>query len=602
MGSLPQECGVYLFKNGRGEVIYVGKAVDIQKRVKSHFAGRNFSPFKEDMVAEIQGIDYLLTTTEHEALLLEEELIKTHQPRYNLRLKDDKSYPYIRIGIGETFPPIGFARRTTTREGLYFGPFTNAKKVREGIKLLRTLFLLRGCEIPESRFPLQRPCIDHEFRLCSAPCVGRISSRMYRENLERAVDFLNGDYESVITWLEGEMWKMADALDFESAARYRDHLEATRKIASRYRLVLPQPDDVDFLEAVCEENLGVVVVLRVRKGRLIGSESFVVESQALERVSLLRRFVEDFYFSHFSLPSRVCVDLEEVSSLNTLQDVLGLRISIASPLNRFEEEILEVAEENARKNLEVEREKKRKKEMWSEMVLEELRAVIGLGTLPKLIEGMDISTFQGDEAVGVVVSFREGVPYKKRYRKFLIRETDYPNDYEMLREVVQRYFNDLKRSSSPLPDLLLVDGGLGQLHVTTSTLRELGISLPVLALAKEWEEIYIPDQGEPLRLPPQSEVLQLLQRIRNEAHRFAITFHRLRRNKKLFSSVLLEVKGIGPERRRKLLSSYDTLLDILQVSPQEVSKNLRIPLPAVVDLQERLKEVAKLGISRDSEK
>lgn len=552
------------------------------------------------MVTEIKGIDYLLTSTEHEALLLEEELIKTYQPRYNLRLKDDKSYPYIRIGMNTAFPPIGFARKKTSREGLYFGPFTSAKKVREGIKLLRTLFLLRGCEIPENRFPLKRPCIDYEFRLCSAPCVGRISSEMYRENLGRAIDFLNGDYESVIGWLESEMWRVADALDFESAARYRDHLEATKKIASRYRLVLPQPDDVDFLEAVCEGNIGVVVVLRVRKGRLIGSESFVVESNTTERVSLLRRFIEDFYFSHFSLPLRVCIPLDEVNSLNSLQADLGLHVTLGSPVNLFEEEILEIAAENARKNLEVEKEKKKKKEMWSEMVLEELRNTIGLHKLPNLIEGMDISTFQGDEAVGVVVSFRQGVPYKKRYRKFIIRETDYPNDYEMLQEVVRRYFKDLERSSSPLPDLLLVDGGIGQLHVATSTLQELGIPVPVIALAKEWEEIYIPGKDCPLRLPPQSEVLQLLQRIRNESHRFAITFHRLRRNKKLFSSILLDVKGIGPERRRKLLSSYDNLMDILRIPPEEISKNLRIPLHAVIELQKRLGEGTKGGISRHS--
>ncbi|MCX7667814.1 MAG: excinuclease ABC subunit UvrC, partial [Atribacterota bacterium] len=321
-----------------------------------------------------------------------------------------------------------------------------------------------------------------------------------------------------------------------------------------------------------------------------------VESNTTERASLLRRFVEDFYFSHFSLPPRVCVHLDEVTFLNTLQAELGLRIVISAPSNLFEEEILEIAAENAQKNLEIEKEKKKKKEMWSEMVLEELRNTIGLSKLPNLIEGMDISTFQGDEAVGVVVSFRQGVPHKKRYRKFIIRETDYPNDYEMLREVVRRYFKDLERSSLPLPDLLLVDGGAGQLHVATSVLQELRVPVPVIALAKEWEEIYIPGRDDPLRLPPQSEVLQLLQRIRNEAHRFAITFHRLRRNKKLFSSVLLEVKGIGPERRRKLLSNYDNLADILRVPPEEISKNLRIPLDAVVDLQKRLGEVVRNGI------
>lgn len=240
--------------------------------------------------------------------------------------------------------------------------------------------------------------------------------------------------------------------------------------------------------------------------------------------------------------------------------------------------------------------------MWSEKVLEELQAVVALDKLPHLIDGMDVSTFQGDEAVGVVVSFHQGKPYKKRYRKFIIRKTHYPNDYEMLREVVQRYVRDLKKSSLPLPDLLLVDGGIGQLNTVFSALEELGVSVPVISLAKEWEEIYTKDGNAPLRLPARSEVLQLLQRIRNEAHRFAITFHRLRRNKKLFSSMLSEVAGIGPERRRKLLSSYDSLLEILKVAPEEISKNLRIPLPVVLNLQGRLREVFQDGVSGNSQK
>ncbi|MGC8777131.1 MAG: UvrB/UvrC motif-containing protein, partial [Candidatus Caldatribacteriaceae bacterium] len=395
--------------------------------------------------------------------------------------------------------------------------------------------------------------------------------------------------------LESEMWRAADVLDFELATRYRDHLEATRKIATRYRLVLSQPEDIDFIEAVCGHNLGVVVVLRVRKGRLVGSESFTVENAAEERTTLLKGFIEDFYLSHFSLPSRVCVHLDEVVSLNHLRADLDLGVILSLPSSISEEEILQVALENAQRNLEVEVEKIKKKEMWSERVLEEMREVIGLENLPHLIEGMDISTFQGDEAVGVVVSFRQGTPYKKRYRKFIIRETDYPNDYAMLREVVRRYFKDLTKSSSSLPDLLLVDGGIGQLNITISALKELGISVPVISLAKEWEEIYVSDRSIPLRLPARSEVLQLLQRVRNEAHRFAIAFHRFRRNKKLFSSMLTDIEGIGPERRRKLLSHYDNLLDILGVPPEEISKNLHIPLPIVVNLQKRLKEAFKDG-------
>ncbi|MGQ9473201.1 MAG: GIY-YIG nuclease family protein, partial [Candidatus Caldatribacteriaceae bacterium] len=258
LSVLPQKCGVYLFRNSQGEIIYVGKAINIQKRVKSHFTHRDLSPFRKEMLEETKVINYLLTTDEHEALMLEEELIKAHKPQYNLRSKDDKSYPYIRVSAQGTFPSITFSRKRMGKEGYYFGPFTNTKKVREGIKILRTLFLLRSCEIPESRFPLQRPCIEYNLRLCSAPCVGYISQEAYHTNLEKALDFLNGNYDSVMKWLEEEMWKAANVLDFETAAFYRNRLEAAKEIATRYRLVLPQPDDVDFLEAACGNTLSVV--------------------------------------------------------------------------------------------------------------------------------------------------------------------------------------------------------------------------------------------------------------------------------------------------------------------------------------------------------
>lgn len=599
---LPQKCGVYLFRNSQGEIIYVGKAINIQKRVKSHFTHRDLSPFRKDMLEETKVVNYLLTADEHEALMLEEELIKAYKPQYNLRLKDDKSYPYIRVSIQGAFPSITFSRKKMGKEGYYFGPFTNAKKVREGIKILRTLFLLRGCEIPESRFPLQRPCIEYNLRLCSAPCIGRISQEAYHKNLEKALDFLNGNYDSVTKWLEEEMWKAANVLDFETAAFYRNHLKAAKEIATRYRLVLPQAEDVDFLEATCGDTLSVVAVVRVRRGKLVGSESFIVESKIKERVTLLKSFIEDFYLPYFSLPKRVCVHLDEVTSLNYLQADLGLGTVLGPPSSISEKELLNFALENAQKNLEIEMEKMRKREMCSEKVLEKLQNTVGLKSIPHLIEGIDISNFQGDEAVGVIVSFRQGVPYKKRYRKFIIRQADYPNDYGMLKEVVQRHFRKLQESALPLPDLLLVDGGIGQLHVAVNTLQELGVSVPVISLAKEWEEIYFPGNDTPLRLSSQSEVLQLLQRIRNEAHRFAITFHRMRRNKKLFSSFLSQVEGIGPVRTKKLLAHYDSLWDIIQVSPEEISKNLRIPLTFVMDLQKRLKETYADEFQRNSQK
>ncbi len=554
------------------------------------------------MLKEVVSIDYFLTATEHEALLLEEELIKTHKPRYNLRLKDDKSYPYIRIALYPQFPSITFARKKMKKEGLYFGPFTSAKKVREGIKLLRSLFLLRGCEIPEQRFPLPRPCIDYDLRLCSAPCVHRISQADYHRNVEAAIDFLNGNYEALLSSLENKMWEAAEMLDFETAVRYRDQLDALRRIVARYRLVLSRLDDVDFVEAACGKDLSVVVVLRVRKGRLIDSESFVVESGIQGKPLLVKGFIEDFYLSRFSFPSRACVYLDDFTSFNRFLQESGYPVLLTPPLDAAEEEILHFALENAEKNLEIEEEKLKQKSMWSEKILEDLRARLHLDRIPHLVEGIDISTFQGEEAVGVIVSFQHGLPYKKRYRKFIIRETDYPNDYLMLAEVVRRHFERLKKHALSFPDLLLVDGGIGQLHAVLEVLQSMAITVPTISLAKEHEQIYIPAQNTPITLPSHSEELKFLQRVRNEAHRFAITFHRVRRNKKLFSSLLEEIEGIGPMRQQKLLSHYDSLLEIAQVPPEEISKNLRIPLPTVIHLQKRLREVSSGEIQRSSEK
>ncbi|MDK2896330.1 MAG: excinuclease subunit [Candidatus Atribacteria bacterium] len=591
--ELPSTCGVYLFQDESGETIYVGKAVNIKNRVRSHFHNYPLSPLKQEMKERVSQVSYILTEDENEALLLEEELIKSAQPRYNLRLKDDKSYPYLRIDSSGSFPAIRLSRKKIAREGRFFGPFTDVKGARQGLKTLRSVFLLRSCRVAESRFPLARPCLDFQLGLCSAPCAGLISPEDYQKNVNQAISFLNGDYQLVSAWLEEEMKKAARNLNFELAASYRDRLRAVKKLLARYRLVLPEPQDIDFLEAKVEVNIAAIALLKVRKGRLIGCENLFVSGENLEKEQVIRQFIDEFYLDYFSLPSRVCLSIKAVAQKEIVEEVGGRSCIFSGPKSQAEQELLEFTLENCRKNLELRSSRLKKREMEIETKLKEMQSLFNLPALPRRISGVDISNFQGGEAVGSVVSFWNGLPDKTHYRKFIIKRTDYPNDYQMMAEVLERYLGKVRTGDFVFPDLILVDGGKGQLSTAQKARDLLALKIPIISLAKEFEEIYLEGHPDPIRLPENSSVLQLLQRIRNEAHRFAVSFHRKRRNDRAFHSVLDGVKGIGPKRRQKLMIALDNLEDILKQDSVELSKNLQIPRPIIDDLKEKVANLEK---------
>jgi len=589
--ELPTSCGVYILLNPRQKIIYIGKAVNIQNRVRSHLQRESTSPLKRDMAQEITAIQFILTQDESEALLLEEELIKSHKPHYNIRMKDDKSYPYIHFNGEGHFPAVKLARRKTAGQGYFYGPYTNAKKAREGLKTLRRIFLLRGCSIPEARFPLERPCLDHELGLCCAPCIGRCSPAEYRDQFIKAQSFLEGDYQEVTRWLENEMWKASDRLNYEKAAQLRNHLNSLLKIINRYRLVLPDASDMDFIEAATEDELTSIVVLKVRKGRLIGIENFHAQGEeTADREHLLSEFFENFYLDHFTPPEKICLNLKNLDHLQTLIKEYNRDIFISLPGNDFEIDLSVFARENAEKNLQIEKIKSIRKNMLNEKILLNVKETLSLPVFPRLVEGLDISTFQGDESVGAIVAFADGMPYKKRYRKYIIRESDHPDDFHMVEEVLRRHLQKLKRDSSGFPDLLLIDGGMGQLNSALKILHEESCDLPVLSLAKENEEIFLPGRSLPVCLSADSDVLQFLQRVRNEVHRFVITFHRIRRNKKMFHSLFDEIQGIGPQRKTKLLSAFDRLEEILHHSPETIARQLEIPKKSIIELQKKLSQ------------
>ncbi len=591
VSTLPDSCGVYLFKDREGDIIYVGKAKSIVKRVKSHILRRANVVSRVEMSGEISTIDYILTRDEHEALLLEEKLIKGHSPRFNLRLKDDKSYPYIRLDMEDRYPAIHFARRKTSPTGRFFGPLTDAGKAREGIKLLRTLFLLRGCRIPEKRFPLERHCLDYEIGLCCAPCTGRITPEKYRHLVRKARTFLEGNFEKVETWLEKEMWNAARTMNYENAATLRDRLETVRKISARHRLVLPENEDVDFVEVCVQEGLAGIVVMKVRRGRLVGSESFFAQGDVhIDRRATLVEFLGSFFSENIGLPERVCTTVGDISSLARILGEEGIDITLTSPLIPAERDMCNFALENAEKNLLSELSRIRKKEMEKQSLLSSLAEFLELPSLPVLVEGVDISTFQGEDSVGVVVAFRDGEPLKNRYRKFIVRLPSSTDDTGMMAEVVKRHVLKLKKENKELPHLLLVDGGKGQLSAALEGVEAADLFLPVVAIAKECEELYLPGRSRPVRLPPHSPVLRFFQRVRNESHRFAVGFHRRRRNARLFHSLFEEVKGIGPIRKKRLMEGFSDLSSIQEEDPLHTSKRLGIPLRVIEKLQEKMKE------------
>ncbi|NLJ50457.1 MAG: excinuclease ABC subunit UvrC [Candidatus Atribacteria bacterium] len=596
--DLPTSCGVYFLINQEHHIIYIGKAVNIQNRVRNHLQGDSSSPLKRDMAEKICTIQFILTRDEAEALLLEEELIKTYQPQYNIRMKDDKSYPYIHFDARGDFPSVKIARRKTAQSGYFYGPYTNSKKARDGLKILRQIFLLRGCSISESRFPLTRPCLDYELKLCCAPCVGKCHSSDYQDKLKKAQSFLEGDYLEVTSWLEEEMWKAAQLQDYEKAAQFRDHLNCLLNIIGRYRLVLPDNSDIDFIELESESNLANLVVVKVRKGRLIGIENFHVQSEEnADRDYILNEFIENFYLDHFNPPTQICVQFNFNHNLPKRIKEKGYSSSIDFPRNNSELDLLHFARENAQKNLQLEKIKAIHQNLDHQQLMNELKTLLSLSSFPRLIEGVDISTFQGDESVGAIVAFFDGFPLKKRYRKYIIRESDHPDDFAMIEETLTRHFKKLIQNQAELPNLLVIDGGIGQLNSALKVLQKFSLPISVLALAKENEEIYLPGKNVALRLPPENPSLQFLQRIRNEVHRFVITFHRVRRNKKMFHSLLDDIPGIGPQRKNILLSAFNSLTDILDYSPQEISRQLKIPPQSIIEIQKKLAQ-EKLSLKK----
>ena len=567
---LPENPGVYIMKDAAGKIIYVGKAVVLKNRVRQYFqSSRNHTPKVRAMVAKIADFEFIMTGSEVEALILECNLIKKHRPRYNISLKDDKSYPYVKVTVQEEFPRVFITRRVVKDGARYFGPYTNATAVHESLKLLRRLFPLRTCRTLQDR-----PCLEYHIKRCLAPCVGKISREDYAVFIRAVLLFLEGRTEDVERELTFRMKRAAAAYHFEIAARLRDQLAAVKKIAEKQNIVTGAGDQ-DAI-GMARSALGVCVqVFFIRSGKMIGREHFLLQGSEDESdAALLAAFLQQYYHRATFLPHEILLPLA-VAEAPLIEDWLAARkqarVHLVVPQRGTKHDLVLMAASNAEKFLADEETRRAQTDAQTLGAVEELGRYLGLEKPPYRMECFDISHIQGAETVASMVVFEGGMPKKSDYRRFKIRSTEgKPDDFLSMREVTQRRYGDLPEED--LPDLIVIDGGKGQLSSALEIIRGAGhADVPVVGLAKQFELVFREGESEPVVLPRRSQALYLIERIRDEAHRFAITYHRKLRGKRNLVSILDHIVGIGPARRKALWSAFGSIAKIKAASVEELA-------------------------------
>jgi len=600
LAALPEGPGVYLFKDGQGRILYIGKTVNLRNRVRSYFHGEDaYRPWLREMITKIADIEVLTTRNEKEALILECNLIKLHRPPFNIRFKDDKAYPFLKVTLNEPFPALIVTRQPKEDGARYFGPYPDGKALRETVEFLKRTFGIRtltvvnerrksGCPWRDTSKFLPRACLEYHLHRCSGPCVNAISQEEYRQIAVQVCEFLEGRRNEIVKQLERSMWEAAEREEFEKAAKLRDQIRAIQTVTERQAVHLPIREDIDAYAFASEMGLGCVQMLLVRGGMLLSDQHFVVRvAEGQSAAEILSAFVKQRYSSGVPVPKIVLlpVELEDADLIaEWLSEKRGEPVAVRTAASGVLRDLLDIAERNAKQALREELFREEQEKLAREFALRSLQSHLNLPSLPHRIECYDISTTMGVETVGSMVVFVDGKPEKSEYRKFRIKgawvldETTgkpQPDDYAAMREVLKRRFRhylDGDPKFSQLPDLLLVDGGKGQLSVALQVLREFKLDLPVAALAKEHELLYVPNSESPIALPFNSPALHLLQRIRDEAHRFALKYHRKRRTQKALRTILDEVPGIGPARKKALLQHFGSLEALMKASVDELAK------------------------------
>ena len=605
--QLPDSPGVYFMKDAEGTVLYVGKAASLRHRVGSYFGNRQkLSPKLNRMMARVSDLDFLVTGSEQEALIMECTLIKRHRPYYNVRLKDDKTFPYIKICLNEDWPRIYVTRLLDESQAHYFGPFASVKSIRQTLKVLKTIFPFRSCSRAITGHD-RRPCLEYYLKHCAAPCIGAVSKKEYAEIVKQVILFLEGKQERIMRTLKNQMKKAAETLDFEKASQIRDQVQAIESVIEGQRIATTVRGEQDVIAFASDKDRAYVLVLFIRNGKLVGRENFVLQGTSSEEPGqIMTSFIKQFYGSSPYLPPRLLLQypVEDKTVIeNWLQSRRGSRVYIQVPRRGSKKQLMNIAIANAEQGLQLLKIRHPAAPSSTAAVLAELQSALHLPHLPSRIECYDISNIQGKAAVGSMVVFTAGEPKPAHYRRFRIRTVSGANDYAMLQEVLSRRFKrkhqnnknaDQRSTWDILPDLILIDGGKGQLNAVLAVLNELSLeSLPVASIAKEHEEIFIRQQKEAITLPDTSPELHLLQRIRDEAHRFAISYHRKIRRRETFTSALDAIPGIGPNRKRALLQQFGSVPAISRASITE--------LAATRGLSPGLAQKIKRGLAPQSE-
>ncbi|GEA14751.1 UvrABC system protein C [Moorella sp. E308F] len=576
LARLPDHPGVYLMRDAKGEIIYVGKAASLKNRVRSYFRGQH-PPRTQVLVSHIADFEYILTDNEVEALILECNLIKEHRPRYNVSLKDDKSYPYIKITTQEQFPRLQITRSLVRDGSRYFGPYTNVGALRETLKLLRGLFPVRTCR----ETPLQhrsRPCLNAHINRCLAPCSGKVSPEAYREAVDNIILFLEGKHTTLVKELKEKMEAAAERLEFEKAARLRDQLRAVQEVCARQKITDAGGDDADAVAFAREGEAALGLIFFSRGGKVIGRDHFFLTgTEGLSRGEIMAALLKEYYSRGVEIPPQILLH-DEPDDAATIASWLGRlrggRVELKVPKRGSKLKLLQLVHENAVSLLQEHLLARQRQEEGGKAALMELQQALGLPRLPRRMEAYDISNFQGSSPVGAMAVFVDGRPLTSAYRRFQIKTVKGPNDFASLQEVLSRRFRRAAGQDprfAELPDFVLIDGGLGQLHAAREVMAAMGVAaIPTFALAKEEELLFREGSPEPVRLPRDSRALQLLQHLRDEVHRFAITYHRQKREKGAYRSVLDDIPGVGPKRKRALLRHFGSVTRISQATLEEL--------------------------------
>ncbi|MBD3289707.1 excinuclease ABC subunit C [candidate division KSB1 bacterium] len=584
--QVPTEPGVYLFKDKNDKIIYVGKAKRLRSRVRSYFqSGRNEGPKHERLVNKIRDLETIITDSEIEALILEANLIKEYKPRYNVNLKDDKSFPYIRV-TNEPFPRIFPTRRIIRDGSKYFGPYTDVKLMRSLLKTVKRIFPIRSCNLNLTQENIAakkfRVCLNYHIHRCLGPCEGFINEEEYNEIVRNITNFIQGRDNMVVSELQAKMEQAAEQLQFEKAARVRDQLNAIKDFQFKQKVITPEQIDQDLLTAVMEDDDACGVIFKVREGRIIGRQHFYlsgVESEPMANV--LKQFLVQYYLRSEFIPGEIYL-LEKIADIKQIEKWLqsknSARVRLKFPQRGEKVKLLKMATQNAKLLLDELKLQKMKTKDFVPHSVKALQRDLYLKSLPRHIEAFDISNISGTNPTASLVTFINGQPKKAEYRRFKIRIKSTPDDFAMMEEALRRRYSRILKEKKNMPDLIMVDGGKGQLSVALRVLKDLNLEKqPVIALAKRLDEVFIPASSDPQNIPHTSSGLRLLQRIRDEAHRFAVDYHRKLRGKAAVKSELDDISGVGPTRRKKLVKHFGSVRNLKSATIEELKQVKGIP-------------------------